>query len=111
MIDRGLSPSDFIELDRRFVPFDQLGSPDADELWAEVLASREEKRDWDWLLSHRVVALLAEAGSGKSYEFRAQVDRLASSGRFAFYLRVEQLCNGALENAFETAAQESAFRT
>ena len=111
MIDRGLSPSDFIELGRRFVPFDQLGSPDADELWAEVLASREEKRDWDWLLSHRVVALLAEAGSGKSYEFRAQVDRLASSGRFAFYLRVEQLCNGALENAFETAAQKSAFRT
>ncbi len=110
MTDQTLSPLDFVELDRRFVPFDKQGGSDADELWAEILASREEKRDWDWLLSHRIVALLAEAGSGKSYEFRAQVDRLVQSGRFAFYLRVERLCDGALENAFETAAQEDAFR-
>lgn len=106
-----LTPTDFIEIDRRFVPFEQLGRPDADELWADVLASREEKRDWDWLLSHRVVALLAEAGSGKSYEFRAQVDRLARIGRFAFYFRIERMCDGSFENAFETSEQEAAFRT
>ncbi|MBA4043990.1 MAG: hypothetical protein C0471_06165 [Erythrobacter sp.] len=105
-----LVPADFIEIDRRFVPFEQLGRPDADELWAEVLASREEKRDWDWLLSHRVVALLAEAGSGKSYEFRAQVDRLARTGRSAFYFRIERMCDGSLESAFETPEQEAAFR-
>ena len=61
-----LAPNDFLDLNRLFVPFEQLGNPDADEMWAEILASREEKRDWDWLLSHRVVAVLAEAGSGKS---------------------------------------------
>jgi hypothetical protein len=105
-----LAPIDFVQLDRRFVPFDQLGNSDAGEVWAEVLASREQQRDWSWLLSHRIVALLAEAGSGKSYEFRAQVDRLLQSGRFAFYLRVERLCDGSIENAFETAAQEDAFR-
>ncbi|MBN8500085.1 MAG: hypothetical protein J0M19_02910 [Sphingomonadales bacterium] len=53
---------------------------------------------------------MAEAGSGKSYEFRAQVDRLAQLRRFAFYLRVERLCDGSLDTAFETAAQESEFR-
>lgn len=106
-----LVPTDFIEIDRRFVPLEQLGRPDADELWADVLASRKETRDWDWLLSHRVVALLAEAGSGKSYEFRAQVDRLARVGRSAFYFRIERMCDGSLESAFETPEQEAAFRT
>ena len=109
MTDRHLAPSDFVELDRRFVPFDRLGGADTDDLWTEILASREERRDWDWLLSHRVVALLAEAGSGKSYEFRAQVDHLARLGRTAFYLRVERLCDGSLDKAFETAAQEAEF--
>jgi hypothetical protein len=109
MTDRHLAPSDFVDLDRRFVPFDRLGGADTDDLWTEILASREERRDWDWLLSHRVVALLAEAGSGKSYEFRAQVDHLARMGRTAFYLRVERLCDGSLDKAFETAAQEAEF--
>ncbi|MFD2783103.1 hypothetical protein ACFS32_21000 [Novosphingobium pokkalii] len=62
-------------------------------------------------MSHRVVALLAEAGSGKSYEFRAQVDRLARIGRFAFYFRIERMCSGSLETAFEAPEQEAAFRT
>lgn len=106
-----LSPPDYAELDRRFVPFDQTVSPDANELWAEILASREEKRDWDWLISHRIVALLAEAGSGKSYEFRSQVDRLSNGGKFGFYFRVERLCDGLIEKAFETTAQELAFKT
>lgn len=105
-----LAPDDYVEIGRRFLPFDRLGAPNADDMWAEILASRQEKRDWDWLLSHHVIALLAEAGSGKSYEFRAQVDRLVRAGHPAFYFRVERLCNGAIEDAFETSDQAASFR-
>lgn len=103
-----LRPADFIDLDRRFVAHAQ-GGGDSDTLWAEVFAERQERRDWDWLFEHRIAALLAEAGAGKSYEFRAQADRLNADGRPAFYLRIERMLGESIEGAFETADQKSRF--
>jgi hypothetical protein len=106
---RDLRPSDFIDLDRRFVPHDSLGARDSDLLWADVLASREETRDWAWLNRYHTVALLAEAGSGKTYEFQAQVDAINVAGGFAFFFRVERLCRGSLAESFETTSQKAHF--
>lgn len=102
-----LRQDDCLELDRHFVSHDQARGDD--DMWAEILASRQEKRDWNWLLEHRVIALLAEAGSGKSYEFRAQADRLNVNGTAAFYLRVEQLCKGDIGTVFVSPEQQSLF--
>ncbi|MGV7120316.1 hypothetical protein [Sphingopyxis sp. 550A] len=108
-MDSDRRPPDFIELDRRFVSHTRHDE-DGDSIWAEVLADREERRDWAWLLGHRTVALLAEAGAGKSYEFRAQTDRLNAARRPAFYLRIERLLGESIDAAFESTAQGSLFQ-
>jgi len=65
----------------------------------------EEPRGWAWLTSHHAVALLAEAGSGKTHELR----ELAAAGADRFLMRVEALCTGSVAAALDTAEQAVAF--
>lgn len=95
-----LSPREFIALDRRF---ERASGTDSDEYWADILAERERPRDWAWLRERsRVVALLAQAGSGKTAEFLSQVDGVRAAGGDAFFFRVERLCSGSVEEALES---------
>jgi len=67
------------------------------DVWSHT--SRDDRRrDWTWLVQHPVVALLAEAGSGKTRELRHQA---AISTGPCFLLRVEALCTGPLEGALD----------
>lgn len=100
-----LSPADFVDLDRRFRSHDRFDN----DSWWEILAAEKQQRDWDWLLSHRVVALLAEAGSGKTYEFRAQADRLNAAGRPAFYWPIQRLLRPGLDTLFASERQRRLF--
>lgn len=59
---------------------------------------------WADLLKLRRVVLLAEASSGKTVEFRHQCEVLASQGRAAFYVRIEDLADDGFENALEARA-------
>lgn len=105
----GLAPSDFVPLDRRF---DRASVRDTADYWVEILSDREKPRDWLWLRSQsRVIALLAQAGSGKTVEFQRQVDEARHNNRQAFFFRVERLCAGALEDAHETLECKSLFET
>lgn len=93
-----LAPNDTVPLDRRF---ERATTSDSAEYWAEALA--DKPRNWKWLRERsRVVALLAQAGSGKTVEFMRQVDQARSANRDAFFFRVERLCSGPLEGAHET---------
>ncbi len=65
----------------------------------------EERRGWFWLTGHHAVALLAEAGSGKTHELR----EFAAAGADRFLMRVEALCTGSVAAALDTAEQAVAF--
>ncbi|HEX6903847.1 MAG TPA: hypothetical protein VF789_29320 [Thermoanaerobaculia bacterium] len=79
----------------------------------ELLASFND-RSWKWadgwaeLLQHPRVLLLAEAGSGKTVEMRAQAVRLSAEGKPAFFIPLESLHYDALSGIL-SAAEEQAF--
>jgi len=87
----------YVALDRRFVAWrEEGGSP--------ILRLRDPRLyaddiDWGELQKHQRVVILAEAGSGKTEELRAQARALASEGSFAFYTTVH---NAAIEGFAES---------
>jgi hypothetical protein len=103
----GLAQPDYAPLDRRF---DRAAIRDTFDYWAEILADGDKPRDWSWLRAQsRIVALLAQAGSGKTVEFQHQVDEARKSGRDVFFFRVERLCTGILDDAHETPECKARF--
>lgn len=63
---------------------------------------------WEDLLEAPRVVLLAEAGSGKSWEMEAQVRKLKNSGKTAFFLPLEAIAREDL-TASLTAGEEREF--
>lgn len=96
-------PPEHVDLDRRF---EEVGA-DRDPFAAAL--RRDEERGWPWLTHHRAVAILAEAGSGKTHELRHLPSDVWPADR-RFLLRVEALCSGPLDDAHDTAEQAADFR-
>lgn len=70
-----LAPNDTVPLDRRF---ERATTSDTAEYWAEALA--DKPRNWEWLRGRsRVVALLAQAGSGKTHSEAGSYSRFLST--------------------------------
>lgn len=102
-----LTPPDFIDLDRRFA---RSLDADSEDYWHDYFAERDTPRDWSWLRTRSpVVALLAQAGSGKTFEFQNQVDRTRRTGADAFFFRVERLCSAVLDETHETPECRNRF--
>lgn len=84
--------SNFIQLNRTF---NVLSEDAQDALSIEI---REEllgkETDWDEVLKQPRSVLLAEAGSGKTEEFRNRVKELNKKGEKSFFLYLEELANG-----------------
>lgn len=83
--------NEYIKLDRHFrdLTNQERESP---ELIA-LLYDNEPCLDssWDKLLKSERVLILAEAGSGKTIEMKAQKKRLTAEGHFAFFIPIEML--------------------
>ncbi|MFG6892056.1 NACHT domain-containing protein [Burkholderia pseudomallei] len=79
----------FVELDRKFEVYRDEESADeaARRSYVADFVGRQYQLDWQTLLTHRLVVVLGEPGSGKSEELRAQHRRNPDS----FFLRLEQL--------------------
>ena len=92
----------FIELNRRFRKItkenqEELHSSEMLFFFGEsVLGSNTD--DWKKLLGSRRVVLLAEAGSGKTEEMKAQHSRLKQEGEYSFYVEIEKLIRKPLTN-------------
>lgn len=69
-------------------------------LWREFGASAS--CDWDELLKSPRVLLISEAGSGKTYECKAQKQCLWDAGEPAFYLELAQLATNDLDALLAT---------
>lgn len=93
----------FIDLDRTFRPVaaDDLGDP---EVMAALDDSSLLKGDsWTVVLEYLRVVLLAEAGSGKTMEMKAQARRLSGTGKCAVFIPIEELADQDIDAVLEPA--------
>jgi hypothetical protein len=79
----------FVPLDRRFNRWTEEDRHDIDTL--RLLGFGRFGLGWSDLLKAKRVVVLAEGGSGKSTEFRAQHERLINQGEFSFLATVEKV--------------------
>lgn len=95
--------SDYIALNRRFRPHDETCR--ADDAAAESYLSfwgRSELKGWPQLLAMPGVhVVLGEAGSGRTYEFRARVQSLRSEGQEAYFLSLHKLASMELSQIMD----------
>ncbi|MEW6739569.1 MAG: hypothetical protein AB1325_06640 [Nitrospirota bacterium] len=83
----------FIELNRRFYKAPDKDNPEESAQDSYLLSrlGSEASLSWSELLQHRLVVILGEPGSGKSTEFRLQLDKLHRQSEQAFLLRLDRL--------------------
>jgi hypothetical protein len=100
---------DFVDLDRLFVPLKRDADPTLEwgPYWGQKYGGGF---NWDTLLGHWRVVLLAEALSGKTKEFRNRVAALRLAGKFAFFASIEDLADARFESALDEG-QRDAFRS
>jgi hypothetical protein len=95
----------FVDLHRYFAPIKKDQEPSLNVgLWGRKFAGW---LDWNELLAHRRVILLAEASSGKSEEFRNQQRALSLQGKPAFFIRLEELADQGFEAALDPGNAEA----
>lgn len=82
----------FIELDRRFTEYTSDETPErlAERSYLAALQSTQPGISWDELLQNRLVVILGEPGSGKTWELRSQQQKHSSTH---FFLPLERLVN------------------
>ncbi|MBI1817261.1 MAG: hypothetical protein HYR72_20000 [Deltaproteobacteria bacterium] len=87
---------DFVELDRTFRPLHPATNPEeaAASSYTRTLPGLQPAIGWADLLKRRLVVVLGEPGSGKSWEFK---HRATLEGQRAFYVRLDALTNECLE--------------
>ncbi len=81
-----------VPLIRHFIaiPGDYRKSSEAlDEAWLLHLGG--ERVQWGELQGQERVVLLADAGAGKTFELRAEAERLIERGHAAFFIRIEDI--------------------
>nr|VFJ73736.1 MAG: hypothetical protein BECKFW1821C_GA0114237_10549 [Candidatus Kentron sp. FW] len=88
----------FVDLHRRFAPIGKDKEPNLEAGLHRGFES-EKRPDWSDLLQHRRVVLLAEAASGKTWEFRHRAEKIAAEGKPAFFVRIEDLADDGFEQA------------
>ena len=100
--------TNFVDLQRRFQPLTEKELPASEYLVASSEHRVGPAHGWPELLECRRVVLLAEAGSGKTEELKAQCLHLVEDGSFAFFIRLEAL-NADLRSCLETVADGERF--
>src|SRR3954463_14872514 len=79
----------YVELNRQFVDYDEDDqTEDESTSFVDDLYSA---KSWDEILQGRCTVVMAEAGTGKSEEFRQQARRLIADGKPAFYAALDLL--------------------
>ncbi|MES2737517.1 MAG: hypothetical protein V4672_14435 [Verrucomicrobiota bacterium] len=97
------TPLDYIDLGRHFRRHDEQEAAD-EAAAASYLSSweRQHLEKWPTLLAKPGVHIvLGEAGSGRTYEFKARANVLRAEGREAFFLSLHKLATLGLSQAIE----------
>ncbi len=90
-----------IELNRQFREVTAAIDPEraALESYAAEVTGQSSDLDWDDLLKRRRVVVLGEPGSGKTQELRNKTEELRVHGKYAFFIRLDQLVFESLESS------------
>jgi hypothetical protein len=98
---------DFVELDRTFEVLHPATNPEeaAALSYTRTLRGRDPAIRWDDLLKRRLVVVLGEPGSGKSWEFE---HRAKLAGGIQFYIRLDRLVSESLDSVLG-ASQHQRF--
>lgn len=91
---------DYVELDRRFVPFDAKESGEHDT-YAHLWASNFGSKSWNDILANRCTVIVAEALNGKTTEMQQRTHALRKAGTPAFFCRLDFLAQVSFEKAIE----------
>lgn len=93
--------TDFIELDRHFRDVHETEDPEesAFDSYASFLFDSGRFLNWDVLLKTRVVIVLGEAGSGKTWEMRHRADILKQEQQYSFYTPLDLLVENTIDRA------------
>ncbi|MDY1549557.1 hypothetical protein [Luteibacter sahnii] len=89
--------------DRRFFDLNEAAGRDTEFSWA---FDRYGSMDWNELLTSPRVLIVAEAGTGKTFECQAQQRRLWDEGRPAFWIELASLERSELSNTLGSEALE-----
>lgn len=100
---------EYIDLDRRFADVDNKEFDPESVLRLAEIWGIERSLSWDSLFQSERVIVLADAGSGKSWEMRHQVGRLRASGKAAFFVPLQMLAEEGLRDCLAYDYQEVAL--
>ncbi|MDQ6958448.1 MAG: hypothetical protein Q9M24_04970 [Mariprofundaceae bacterium] len=91
---------DYINLNRSFVPISKDHEFNEDDFDYAFLFDKSRQVRWSNILELKRVVILAESGVGKTEEIRATTERIRGIDEYAFFLRLEHLCDD-FETSFE----------
>lgn len=94
----------YINLNRAFALIPESQEREYQDEWGSFLGSSKEKGWSDVLKKYRCV-ILAEAGAGKTEEFRQQASNLMQRGVTSFFIRIEDI-DSDFEDSFEIGSQQ-----
>jgi len=83
--------SAFVDLDRRFRALEPGERPEESAYSSYIASLIAPGLSWKDILKHRLVVVLGEAGSGKTWEFRERARVLTAEGHRAFYVQLDRL--------------------
>jgi hypothetical protein len=92
---------------QRYVPLDRHFSEyrpreDGSEEWSDFFASSVYAPfTWNQILGYRCTVVVGPSGTGKTEEFKQQVQSLREKGKRAFFCRLEELANLPLASTLE----------
>ncbi|MCO7197594.1 hypothetical protein [Pseudoalteromonas sp. OANN1] len=94
----------YINLNRAFALIPENQEKEYQDEWGSFFGSSKEKGWRDVLKEYRCI-ILAEAGAGKTEEFRQQASNLMKRGVTSFFIRIEDI-DSDFEEAFEIGSQQ-----
>lgn len=96
----------YIALDRQFYPIKEIKSlNDAEELDVSIDLEVNKVSDWKSLLNEYRTVILAEAGAGKTVEFKEMARALSNKGYPSFFIRIEDIDRN-FDDAFEIGDED-----
>ncbi len=96
-----------VPLIRRFTAISQhyqKRDVELEDIWSIV--GMGERAEWETLRHEYRCVILADAGAGKTFEMKAEAERLAARGRASFFIRIEDI-DEAFGAAFEVGTAQS----
>ena len=92
------SPPGFVELKRHFSALESSAPAEESARQSYLFGTPQHREQFEWpaLLARRLVVILGEPGSGKSWEFRHLAVTLNRQGQETFYVELEQLVSRPL---------------